>query len=106
MLKPGMTATARIDTTQALNVIRVPSQALRFTPTAGPKTTIVKGQRLVWVLRKGKLAPFPVTIGLNDDSYAEIKSGQLAVGDQVVTSEDATGKSARSAAAPAAALHL
>ena len=33
LLKPGMTATAKIDTAQARNVLRVPSQALRFTPT-------------------------------------------------------------------------
>ena len=32
LLKPGMTATAKIDTAQSLNVVRVPSQALRFTP--------------------------------------------------------------------------
>ena len=35
LLKPGMTATARIDTAQALNVLRVPSQALRFSPAGG-----------------------------------------------------------------------
>ena len=33
LLKPGMTATARIVTAQSLKVLRVPSQALRFTPS-------------------------------------------------------------------------
>ena len=49
LLKPGMTATARIVTAQALNVLRVPSQALRFTPTAaakpGPAKAAQSGQR-------------------------------------------------------------
>ncbi len=38
LLKPGMTATARITTAQSLNVLRVPSQAPRFTPAAAAKS--------------------------------------------------------------------
>jgi HlyD family secretion protein len=106
LLKPGMTATAAIVTAQALNVLRVPSQALRFVP-AGAKLATGKGAgRAVWVLRGGKLVRVPVTVGLNDDTYAEIKSGDLQLGDQVVTSVAATGKtsSAQSSAAPS--LHV
>jgi HlyD family secretion protein len=96
LLKPGMTATARIVTAQALNVLRVPSQALRFAPTAaakfGPAGAAQAGQR-VWVVRGGKLVPIPVTVGLVDDTFAEIKAGDLKLGDQVVTSEAAAGAS-------------
>ncbi len=96
LLKPGMTATARIVTAQALNVLRVPSQALRFAPTAaatlGPAGATQAGQR-VWVVRAGKLVPIPVTAGLVDDTFAEIKAGDLKLGDQVVTSEAAAGAS-------------
>jgi HlyD family secretion protein len=93
LLKPGMTATARIVTAQALKVLRVPSQALRYTPAAAAKQGLAKaakaGQRVVWVERDGKLVSIPVTVGLIDDSFAEIKAGDLKLGDQVVTSEAA-----------------
>jgi len=94
-LKPGMTATARIVTAQSLNVLRVPSQALRFTPAAVAKLGLAKtaqsGQPAVWVERAGKLVSIPVTVGLVDDTFAEIKAGDLKLGDQVVTSEATTG---------------
>jgi HlyD family secretion protein len=95
LLKPGMTATARIVTAQSLNVLRVPSQALRFTPTAAAKLGLAKavksGQRVIWVERAGKLISIPVTVGLVDDTYAEIKAGDVKLADQVVTSEAAAG---------------
>jgi len=95
LLKPGMTATARIVTAQSLQVLRVPAQALRFTPSAAAKLGLGKaaksGQRVVWVERAGKLVSIPVTVGLVDDTYAEIKAGDLKLGDQVVTSEAAAG---------------
>ncbi len=94
LLKPGMTATARIVTAQSLNVLRVSSQALRFTPAAAVKlgaANAAKGQRTIWVERDGKLTSIAVTVGLVDDSFAEIKAGDLHLGDQVVTSEAAAG---------------
>ena len=121
LLKPGMTATAKIVTAQALNVLRVPSQALRFTPQGAAKTAATGagrsgangtaraartgGRHVVWVLRSGKLVRVPVTVGLDDDSFAEIKSGDLKVGDQVVTSQVVQG-AAKSRATPAAAPSL
>ena len=105
VLKPGMTATARIATAQATGVLRVPSQALRYTPTAAHagsvKTGGGKGGRVVWVLRGGKPVAVPVTTGLDDDSFAEIRSGALQPGDQVITSQSAAGATkAKGAAAP------
>jgi len=95
LLKPGMTATARIITAQSLKVLRVPSQALRFTPTAAAKLGLTKaaqsGQQVIWVERAGKLVSIPVTVGLVDDTFAEIKAGDLKLGDQVVTSEATAG---------------
>ncbi|MGO8711377.1 MAG: efflux RND transporter periplasmic adaptor subunit [Rhizomicrobium sp.] len=97
LLKPGMTATARIATAQALNVLRVPSQALRFTPAGAAKLAVAHNakvkQRTVWVVRSGALVAVPVTIGLDDDSFAEIKSGNLKVGDRIVTSAATAGSS-------------
>jgi HlyD family secretion protein len=95
LLKPGMTATARIVTAQSLQVLRVPSQALRYAPAATAKLGAAKvatpGQRVIWVERAGKLVPVPVTAGLVGDTFAEIKSGSLALGDQVVTAEAPPG---------------
>jgi HlyD family secretion protein len=106
LLKPGMTATARIIKTQARNVIRVPSQALRFTPAGAPKSAAGKGQRSVWVLRAGKLAQVPVSVGLNDETYAEIKSGALQLGDQVVISQGGGGASGKPQSATTPSLHV
>ena len=110
LLKPGMTATAKIVKAQARNVLRVPSQALRFTPTGAAKHRAAKaaksGQRVVWVERDGRLVAIPVTVGLDDDSFAEIKSGDLKLGDQVVLSVAATGTSSGAKTARSSALHL
>jgi len=95
LLKPGMTATARIVTAQLLNVLRVPAQALRFTPAAGARLALTNaakpGQRVIWVERAGNLASIPVTVGLVDDTFAEIKAGDLTLGDRVAISEAAAG---------------
>jgi HlyD family secretion protein len=97
LLKPGMTATARIVTAQSLQVLRVPSQALRFTPAAAdklrPPPTAKPAQQVIWVERAGKPVAIPVTVGLVGDTFAEIKPGDLKPGDQVVTSEAAAGAS-------------
>jgi HlyD family secretion protein len=113
-LKPGMTATARIVRAEAQNVLRVPSQALRFTPAgaakpAGGRSANASGgggrgaHRAVWVQRDGKLVRARVTVGLDDDSFAEIKAGELKLGDQVVVSEAAPAKAGRSGRAGGAA---
>ena len=51
----------------------------------------------VWVLRDGRPAAVPVTVGLDDDTYAEVVQGELKAGDEVVTSEQtSSGASAPS----------
>jgi multidrug efflux pump subunit AcrA (membrane-fusion protein) len=47
----------------------------------------------------------PVTVGLDDDSFVEIKAGELKEGDQVVISQAAAGAT-RSKAAAAPSLRL
>jgi HlyD family secretion protein len=87
-LKPGMTAASRIVTDERADVLRVPSQALRFMPTSvrAPSGKADIGNA-VWVLRDGKPARLPVTVGLDDDTQAEIATGDLKVGDQVIVNE-------------------
>ena len=84
-LKPGMTAATRIVIDERHDVVRVPSQALRYSPSGqGPARN---AQARVFVLRNGKPEAVPVTVGLDDDSFAEIASGALKPDDKVVIAE-------------------
>ena len=85
-LKPGMTASTRIITAERDNILRVPSQALRFMP-AGLTTPGTAGQAAVWVLKDDKPTRVPVTIGLDDDTHAEIVKGDLQPGERVIVTE-------------------
>ncbi|MEJ2653558.1 MAG: efflux RND transporter periplasmic adaptor subunit, partial [Gammaproteobacteria bacterium] len=92
-LLPGMTANSRIITEDRKDVLRVPLQAIRFSPTGlqesgqggktGRKAAIGKGPR-VWVLRHGKPVGVAVTTGLSDNTNIEITGGDLKVGDPVI----------------------
>jgi HlyD family secretion protein len=97
LLLPGMTANAKIITAQRDGVLRVPEQALRFEPqglpgadSKGARRNPQRGAR-VWVLRNGKPVAVPVTVGLDDGTWAEVTGGQLAEGDPVVTDQAAAG---------------
>jgi HlyD family secretion protein len=95
-LKPGMTAAARIVVDQRNNVIRVPDQALRYVPkgyvappvqpSAAP-SEIESNQVHIWILSNGKPMAVSVGLGLDDDSFTEIVSGDVKPGDLVITAE-------------------
>ncbi|MEO6339090.1 MAG: efflux RND transporter periplasmic adaptor subunit [Caulobacteraceae bacterium] len=112
LLKPGMTATARIITVERRDVLRVPLQALHYTPSAtGPApasgtpaagarqgrrsraATTQAGQ--VWTVVDGKPKAIPVSVGLDDDNDVEITGGGLKAGDKVIVSESRPGAAAR-----------
>jgi HlyD family secretion protein len=98
LLKPGMTATVRIITAERDGVLRVPDQAFRFVPgglAGNPAQEADRGR--VWLLRDGKPAAMAVVAGVDDDSYSEIVSGEIAAGDRVIVSE----RAGQSDAAPA-----
>ncbi len=97
-LKPGMTAAARIVVDQRSDVLRVPNQALHYTPKSAAETgqpSVAPGaasigetnQVRIWILRDGEPKAVPVTVGLDDDSYTEIVSGDVQAGDQVIIAE-------------------
>jgi HlyD family secretion protein len=94
-LMPGMTASTRIVLDRRSDVIRVPNQALRFAPGGLAGAEAAGAQ--VWVLRDGKPAALPVTVGLDDDTYTEIVSGDLKPGDAVIVAEQHGQNSARPA---------
>ncbi len=87
LLKPGMTATVRIVTEARKSVLRIPNQALRYTPGGLGSGTQQSSSPQVWVLRNGKPEPLPVKTGLDDDTYTEITGGPLTAGDRVIVSE-------------------
>jgi HlyD family secretion protein len=101
-LKPGMTAATRIVIDQRSDVLRVPSQALRYAPASSQRGSNRRAsagdQGRVWVLRDDKPVRVPVTTGLDDDTYTEIVKGDLQPGDQVIVTEQRDA--ARSATAP------
>lgn len=93
-LKPGMTAAVKIVVDERADVLRVPNQALRFAPSASGSAGSKQrpgaseaAEAQVWVLRDGVPAAVPVAIGLEDDNYTEVLSGDLKPGDPVITAE-------------------
>ena len=91
-LKPGMTAATRIITDQRSDALRVPIQALRYAPggsqaAAGQPGAAETGQAQIFVLRDGKPLAVKVIVGLDDESFTEIVSGDVKSGDIVVTGE-------------------
>jgi len=88
LLKPGMTATMRIVTEERDNVLRVPDQALRFSPSglSGANNHTAEGAR-VWIERDGQALAVPVKTGLDDDTNTEILGGDIKEGDRLITGE-------------------
>lgn len=110
-LRPGMTASATITSTERHDVLLVPNTALRFVPTqagaaAAAKSGIMASllprmprsgarktaggngpSKEVWVLRGGAAVPVAVTTGISDGRMTEITGGDLQVGMLVITDQ-------------------
>ncbi len=112
-LRPGMTATATINTAKSENALLVPSTALRFKPvvnnssqkssvgimmpphrTRGTKTakevSLAQYQRTqtVYVVdEKGGTKPVEIVTGLTNGRMTEVISGPLQAGDKVITDQ-------------------
>lgn len=86
LLRPGMTATARITTRELDDVVRVPNGALRFTPPeqAGPASERAPDDQRVYVLRDGEPQAIPVRVGLSDGQYSQLTEGDIDVGTPLV----------------------
>jgi HlyD family secretion protein len=97
LLMPGMTANARIVTAERDGVLKVPLQALRFSPTGaadehqhhhgganGTKAAQSNRNGHLWVSDGGKLRRVKIVRGLDDGTVVEIVNGDLHPGDQVV----------------------
>src|SRR5688572_3756482 len=105
-LKPGMTANVTVQVDRREGVLRVPSAALRYTPTAdvlaalgSAAATPPRGSK-VWQYLDGRLQPVAVVAGASNGAYTEVSGGSLREGAQVVTRTAAAGQ--RATAAPSA----
>ncbi len=108
VLRPGMTATARIVPKKISDTIMVPNAALRFTPSQQTDLSVNRhglfnrfirlfkdddrptetkrwkiGHARVWCLRDGQLTPVSVRTGLTDGLHTAITDGDLEPGMQV-----------------------
>jgi HlyD family secretion protein len=75
-VRPGMTAAVNIVIEEIEDVVIIPNRAVR----------LLEGQRVVYVLKPGELAPSPVeiTIGASSDLQSEVIEGDIEVGDTLV----------------------
>ena len=62
------------------------------------KAAAPSNQGAVYVLRDGKPVKVPVTVGLDDDSHAEIVKGELKPGERVIITEQRAGTANNKAA--------
>jgi HlyD family secretion protein len=83
-LLPGMTAHVQIATDRRDNALRVPNAALRFRPKDDETAARGPGAK-VYRLVGGKPVQTQVKIGIADNSYSEVTSEELKVGDLVIT---------------------
>jgi HlyD family secretion protein len=104
-LRPGMTATATITTARRDGVLKVSQRALRFRPadaapqpparSPAPREEHGAG---VWVVRPdGSLRRVDVQLGIRDDRFAELVSGDLEEGDALAVAYKRPDSAANSA---------
>ncbi len=85
-LLPGMTAHVQINTQRREQVLRVANAALRYKPSDAELVNKDSNPKLYKVIQ-GKPASFNVKLGVADNLYTEIVSGDLKEGDEVITRE-------------------
>jgi HlyD family secretion protein len=89
-LRPGMTATVRIRTSAARDVLRVPAMALGFVPPGQATETVPK----VWGLTHEGLEPIKVESGVSDGELTQVTAPALAAGAKVVVELTPEGRRA------------
>jgi HlyD family secretion protein len=122
-LKPGMTASLTVEVARRDGVLRVPSAALRFKPTAAVLDALGQQDRraatggarpvamtssspashtgTVWTYNDGRLTPVEVKVGSSDAQFTEIQSGDVREGESIATQAVVpTASSAPGAARP------
>ncbi|MEZ4448378.1 MAG: efflux RND transporter periplasmic adaptor subunit [Nannocystaceae bacterium] len=87
-LRPGMTASVKIDTAEVADALRAPNAALRFTPPqeAGGEasSTPASAGPAVWTLGGDAPVRHPVKVGISDGRLTAIEAPDLAPGASVL----------------------
>jgi HlyD family secretion protein len=86
-LKPGMTATVRIETDHVDDALRLPLRALTFVPP-GEERPRDAGETVWRISPAGALERVAVRTGVRDDVHAAVVDGDLAAGDVVALALD------------------
>lgn len=112
LLRPGMTATAEIRSSEVANALLIPNAALRYRPATvrrdqrgflrrlmpGPpqRTTSPRDptgpNRTVWVAGPDGPQTVPIVIGVSDGRRTEVREGPLAEGQAVIVDQAGTGR--------------
>jgi len=100
-LKPGMTATVRIETEVRTNVLKVRNDALRFVPPLQPEELneirgrLTDGRGVLWTVADDRLRPIIVDMGLVGEEETEIRGEGLHEGMTVAVAAPRNGKRKR-----------
>src|SRR5690606_22398920 len=90
LLRPGMTASVRIVTANADDVLRIPNTALRFVP---PGETVAADAGLgVWIIDGEQLRRVDVEIGVANSRFSAMQSGALEAGMGVIVGLSELGR--------------
>lgn len=73
-VKPGMTAAVNIIVSKEMDILTIPSRAVRLD----------EGKRFIYVLRNGQLEKVDIGIGASSDTNIEVTSGDVNEGDLIV----------------------
>lgn len=114
LLRPGMTATARIVVQKISGALTVPNGALRYAPPVAKEqksfsitslflprmprpekksaNTAAEGKRNLWILDGGTARQISVTTGASDGKITEILDGGLTEGAETITAAKQAGK--------------
>jgi RND family efflux transporter MFP subunit len=100
-LAPGTTATITLPVGRRANVPRIPNNALTFRPSPQMFDTIgqeppelkqldaddaANREAYVWKYENGKFVPILVRVGIADEQFTELLSGEVRAGDLLVSS--------------------
>ena len=108
-LKPGMTANVSFLITHKERILKVPNVALRFRPefareegnkekeerpqAIGTSSREDKRPGRVWILSsKGEMIPIPISPGITDGTFTEVRGGDLKEGMEIIVEDLAKKK--------------
>lgn len=90
-LKPGMTANVFLITEKKSNILMVSNKALRFIPDVNKEIKRYKTPG-VWVLSDEKPVRIAVKTGISDESFTEIQTDKLKLGQEILLNLDKVNK--------------